>query len=144
MNHISLKKRPRCYVTYRWAFVSRSFTAMAHTASATTTQHLQGTAIALPTATKKRSLNFLAATCSTRAVLAVVLHREAVFSFQSHVVPPYFVMWLFGITWLARLKIKSRLASNWFTIALAYPISPTVEPTLGSCRLELARWVLSS
>ena len=40
------------HATYRWAFVFRSGTAMAHTASATTTQDLQGTAIALPTATK--------------------------------------------------------------------------------------------
>ena len=38
------------HATYRWAFVSRSGTAMAHTASATTTQHLQGIAIALPSA----------------------------------------------------------------------------------------------
>ena len=41
------------HATYRWAFVSRSGTAMAHTASATTTQHLQGTAIALPATTNK-------------------------------------------------------------------------------------------
>ena len=41
------------HATYRWAFVSRSGTAMAHTASATTTQHLQGTAIALHAATNK-------------------------------------------------------------------------------------------
>ena len=41
------------HAPYRWAFVSRSGTAMAHTASATTTQHLQGTAIALPAATNK-------------------------------------------------------------------------------------------
>ena len=48
---------------------------MAHTASATTTQDLQGTAIALPTATNKnkiKSLNFLAATCSTHAIAVQV------------------------------------------------------------------------
>ena len=41
------------HATYRWPFVSRSGTAMVHTASATTTQHLQGAAIPLPADTKK-------------------------------------------------------------------------------------------
>ena len=69
------------HATYRWAFASRSGTAMVHTASATTTQHLQETAIALPTATKKKKriilFNFLAATCSTHAVLAIVLYTAS-------------------------------------------------------------------
>ena len=45
--------------TYRWAFASCSGTAMAHTASATTTQHSQGTAIALHTATKNNNITQL-------------------------------------------------------------------------------------
>ena len=76
------------HATYRWPFVSRSGTAMAHTASATTTQHLQGAAIPLPADTKKmriKSLKFLAAKCSTHSGSFI---QGGCLFIQSHVVPP--------------------------------------------------------
>ena len=125
------------HATYRWPFVSRSGTAMAHTASATTTQHLQGAAIPLPADTKKmriKSLKFLAAKCSTHAVLAVVLYREVVFSSNP--------MWS-RPNWSCDVRyhlpgLRSSLVWRVTGSLSLLPISLTVEPTLGPCRMELA------
>ena len=84
---------------------------------------------------RKKSVKFLAAKCSTHAVLAVVLYREFVFSSNP--------MWS-RPNWSCDVRyhlpgLRSSLVWRVTGSLSLLPISLTVEPTLGPCRMELAR-----